>query len=293
MIRCGFVIGVCVIALTATANAQGFTRGGGYKDDGDVFSVPSTIKQSNNQISAQFVATNFDYEESMFRSLLDVEKNWVPGAGGSFSLMRDWYVENLYLSARFFWENGKTDYVGAYWGRPFGSLVTTSGATVYDYDLRLGKGFIVQPSFMATPFVGIGYHEWVRQVNAGENYSNGYAGVGVLAQWSFMSRLVLSIDGLVGRTINPQVEVATIPGAIVGSTLALGSSWAGKVGVSCDYAITRSLHVNAGMEWDSYNYGRSNADPTGTYLEPFSNTSNVTVKLGVGYAFGADFAQLK
>ena len=64
-----------------------------------------------------------------------------------------------------------------------------------------------------------------------------------------MSRLVLSIDGFVGRTVDPQIKIATIPGEIVGSTLPLGSSWIYKAGLSGDYAITRSLHVNAGVEW--------------------------------------------
>jgi hypothetical protein len=279
-----FVIGASIIALTIPANADGITRGGGggYKDGPDIFSVPSTISQSNNQISAQFVATDFNYIEKMYGAPFDTEKNWVPGAGVSLSLMRSWFVDNLYFNARFAWENGKTDYVGAYQGQPFGSLVSNSGATVFDYDLRLGKGFTLQPSFMATPFLGGGFHEWDRMVNAGEDYSHGYAGGGLLLQWSFMSRLVLSIDGFVGRTVDPQIKIATIPGEIVGSTLPLGSSWIYKAGLSGDYAITRSLHVNAGVEWVKFDYGQSPIDPTGMYLEPYSDRSNVTVKVGVG-----------
>ena len=66
-----------------------------------------------------------------------------------------------------------------------------------------------------------------------------------------------------------------------------------KVGLSGDYAITRSLHVNAGVEWVDFKYGESALNPTGTYLEPNSETSNVTVKVGVGYAFGDDYVPLK
>ena len=290
MIRRGFVIGASIAALTMPAIADGIIRGGGYKDGPgpDPFSVPSTISQANNQISVQFVTTDFNYIEKMYGAPFDTEKNWVPGVGVSLSLMRNWFADNLYFNARFAVENGKTDYVGAYQGQPFGSLVSTSGATVYDYEFRLGKGFAPQQSFMATPFIGIGYHDWDRRVNAGEDYSNAYAGGGLLLQWSFMSRLVLSIDGFIGQTIEPQVHVVTIPGEIVGSTLALGNSWVYKAGLSGDYAITRSLHMNAGVEWVKFDYGQSALDPTGTYLEPYSNTSNVTVKAGVGYAFGND-----
>ena len=293
MIRRALVIGASIVAVTLPATADGiYNDGGGYKDGLDVFSIPSTITQSNNQISAQFVATGFNYKETIDGLPFDTEKGWVPGGGVSFSLMRNWFVDNLYFNARFAWEKGKTDYVGAYQGYPFGSLVSTSGATVYDYDLRFGKGFAPQPDFMATPYFGVGYHEWDRMVNAGENYSHSYAGGGLLVQWSLMSRFVLSVDGFVGGTITPQIKVATIPGEIVGSTLALGSSALYKVGLSGDYAITRCLHVNAGVEWIDFSYDKSALDPTRNYFEPHSDTSNVTVKAGVGYAFGNDFVPL-
>jgi opacity protein-like surface antigen len=266
---------------------------GGYKDVPDVFSIPGTIVQSNNQIGVQFVATDFNYKEKLDGFPFDTEKGWVPGAGVSFSLMRNWFVDNLYVDARFAWENGKTEYLGAYQGYPYGSLISGSGATVYDYDLRFGKGFAPQPDVMATPYFGVGYHDWDRMVNAGENYSHAYAGGGLLVQWSCMSRFVLSVDGFVGATIDPQIKVATIPGEIVGSTLALGSAAIFKVGASGDYAITRRLHVSAGVEWVTFDYGESPLDPTGNYLEPYSHTSNVTVKAGVGYAFGNDFVPLK
>ncbi len=221
MIRRVSIIGVSIIAVTMQAAAGDLSNdGGGYKHGPDVFSVPSTITQSNNQISIQFAATDFiNYKETVYGSPFDTEKGWVPGAGVSLSLMQNWLVDNLYFNARFDWEKGKTDYVGAYQGYPFGTLVSTSGATVYDYDLRLGKGFAPQPDIMATPYLGGGYHEWDRMVNAGENYSHFYAGGGLLVQWSFMSRFVLAVDGFAGRTIDPQIQVATIPGAIVGSHL--------------------------------------------------------------------------
>jgi hypothetical protein len=294
MIRRVLVIGASIIALTMHATADGiYNDAGGYKDGPDVFSIPSTITQSNNQISVQFAATDFNYKETIDGLPFDTEKGWVlPGASVSFSLMRNWFVDHLFFNARFAWENGKTDYVGAYQGDPFGSLVSTSGATVYDYELRFGKGFAPQPDLMATLYFGGGYHEWERMVNAGETYSHGYAGGGLLVQWSFMSRFVLSVDGFIGRTIDPQIKVATIPDEIVGSTLALGNSAIYKVGLSGDYAITRRLHVNAGVEWVDFNYGKSALDPTGNYFEPHSDTSNVTVKAGVGYAFGNDFVPL-
>jgi hypothetical protein len=78
--------------------------------------------------------------------------------------------------------------------------------------------------FQLTPYFGIGYYDWQRAVNTGEEYSHGYAGVGLLAQWNPVARLVLSAHGLVGGTFGSQIDIHTIPGpgGIIGSTLALG-----------------------------------------------------------------------
>jgi hypothetical protein len=295
MLRHAFVITASVIiALATSANAADVSNGsGGFKDGPETLYVPITIIESNNQVGVQFITTNFDYKETVNGAPFDTEKSWVPGVGFSLSLMRDWFVDNLYLRAQFSWESGKTDYVGAYRGDAFGSLVSTSGATVYDSDFRLGKGFAFHRDFMATPFFGVGYHQWDREINAGEDYSHSYAGGGLLVQWSYMSGFVLSVDGFVGGTLASQIKVATVPDQIVGSTLTLGNSAIYQVGLSGDYAVTRSLHVDARVEWVNFKYGQSAFDPTKTYVEPHSETSNVTVKVGVGYAFGNDYVPLK
>ena len=247
------------------------------------------IINSNNQVGIQFVDTHFAYKEKDdFGAPLDSESGWVPGIGVSASLMKNWFVENFYLQAQFSWSDGKTAYKGAYIdGGGYGSVVAKDGATVKDFDFRVGKGFELRRDAMLTPFFGIGWHDWDRKVNAGEDYSNGYYGAGLLFQYSPLSRMVLSVDGLVGRTFDSQISIASIPDAgIVGSSLSLGQATTYKLGVSDDYALTRSIHVNAGFEWTKFDYGKSSPDPTDTYYEPDSRTSNVTVRVGAGYSFG-------
>ena len=280
MLRYAFVIG---IAVTASANAAD-SNSEGDKNGPELFALPSAIRQSNNQVSVFNVTTNFNYKETVNGAPFDTEKNWVPGIGASLSLMRSWFIDDLYVNTRFTWGSGKTDYVGAYFGQPFGSLVSTSGATVYDYDFRLGKALEFDLNLMMTPFFGMGYHVWDRLVNAGEDYSHAYAGGGLLIQWSFMSGFVLSVDGFVGGTCDSQIKVATF-GHIQGSTLALGNSTLYKAGVAGDYAITQSLHVHTSVEWLDFKYGKCALDPTRTFIEPRSETSNVTVEFGLGYAF--------
>jgi hypothetical protein len=252
------------------------------------------ILDANNQVAVQFVSTNFDYEETVNGATFNTESNWVPGVGVSLSLMKNWGVRNLYFNAEFSWLNGKTDYVGAYQGEPFGSLKQKNGAIVHDYEFRLGKGFEFQQNLMVTPYFGIGTHEWNRKVNAGEIYSHKYYGGGLMVQYSPFPKFVLAANGLVGTTFDSEIEIKSIPDAgIVGSTLPLGDSTITKLGLSGDYAITRNIHVNAGVEWVNFDYGASPLDPTGRYNEPDSTTSNVTTKVGVGYAFGGGYQPLK
>jgi hypothetical protein len=247
------------------------------------------ILNSNNQIAAQFVATNFDYLETFGGTKLDSEGGWVSGVGGSFTWQGHLITNNLYFNAQYSYINGKTDYVGSFQGGTYGSVRQKDGATVNDFDVRIGKGFEIQPNFQLTPYFGVGYHDWQRAVNTGEEYSHAYVGAGLLVQWNPLARLVLSAHGLVGGTFDSQVIVHTIPGpgGIVGSTLALGGADTERVGLSGDYAVTSHIHLNAGVEWVHFSYGKSNPDPTGTYFEPDSRTNNTTVKVGVGYAWGA------
>jgi hypothetical protein len=248
------------------------------------------ILNSNNQIAAQFVTANFDYVETFGGAKLDSEYGWVNGAGANFVWQGDFLVRNLYFNAQYTYINGKTDYTGsAFQGGAYGSVMQKDGATVNDLDFRIGRGLEIRPDLQLTPYFGIGYHNWQRGANTGEEYSHGYAGAGLLAQWNPLAGLVLSAHGLVGGTFDSQVTIHTVPGpgGIIGSTLTLGGADTERVGFAADYAVTSHIHLNAGVEWVRFSYGQSNLDPTGTYFEPDSRTNNTTVKVGAGYAWGA------
>ena len=178
---------------------------GGTKDGW----TSSDIIDSNNQISVQFVTTDFGYKEVSGSAPLDTESNCGARGWVSFSLMKNWFVSNLYFNAQYSYADGKTDYVGSYWGGTFGSLKTQDTAIVNDFDFRLGKGFELQRNLMATPYFGIGFHDWQRGGNGGEEYSHGYYGAGLLLQWSPFSRFVLSGNGLIGQTFNSQIAVGS------------------------------------------------------------------------------------
>jgi hypothetical protein len=291
-----FVLGFAsALALVSAANAADL---GSYKDVPSAW-VSNDIIASNNQISVDFVSRAFAYKEtndaSRIPSLpsgapLDSETGWVPGVGVSASVMKNLIVSNLYLSLEWQHLDGKTDYKGSYQScvTPgcYGTVTGKSGAVVNDLDGRIGKGFELGRSAMLTPYFGIGYHDWVRNPGYKEDYSNGYAGAGLLLQWSPINRLVLSANGFVGTTFGSNIDVT---GAFSG---ALGDSAIYKAGFLADYAVTQHVHLNTGVEWQSFKYGES-AIYGGGMFEPSDHQDYLTVKAGVGYAFGASQAPLK
>jgi hypothetical protein len=272
--------GICFSGLVL---ASGLAQADGY-NRGFAGPPPNWIVESNNQISVQYQSIHFDYAETQAGVLLDTEKGWVPGVGVSVTVMQNWMIDNLYFNGSFAWYRGHTDYVGSLIGGVFGSVRQENGAIVRDFDFRLGKGFAVHRDFMVTPFFGIGSHDWDRKVNNGEDYTHGYWGAGLLLQWSPMSRLVVSADGLIGKTFDPNVFVHAIPGFVPDTSLDLGDSRLYKLGLSADYAITRNIHANAGIEYTNFHYGQSPV--VNGILEPDSKTENVTFKVGLGYAWG-------
>jgi hypothetical protein len=287
MRRSVLVAGAFLSALVLTTH---IVRADGYPQ-GYAASAPNYIISSNNQFSVDYTQVNFGYKEIGNGILgppgvkLDTEGGWVPGVSVSLSLMRDFGgLSNLYFSARYSYFSGETNYTGALiGGGPFGSVLAKDGATVNDVDVRLGKGFALGPNAMITPFFGIGYQDWDRAVNAGEDYTHGYYGAGVLLQVSPFSRLVLSADGLVGETFGSHIDVNAVPPVLPGFSGALGNSTIYKLGLSADYAVTKVLHVNAGLEYENFSYGMYCC--TAGFGEPDSRTSNLTFRVGAGIAF--------
>lgn len=240
------------------------------------------IRASNNQLAVQIMTVNMDYGETDSSGvLLDTEKGPVPGRMLVYSRM--WGKGNGYFQASYSRNEGRTDYVGGLIGppsTPYGSVVTTSGAIITDYSLRLGKGFESgkTANYLLTPYLELGRHEWERGVNAGENYYHNYYGAGLLWQFSSAnSRLVTSINGLAGNTFGSYIDVM---GSFSG---ALGNSPLYKAGIGLDYALTKFLHLNAAADYIRFAYGQS--DVYAGYLEPDSTTTLLQYRAGFGFAF--------
>lgn len=252
------------------------------------FADVSDIKASNNQIGIQFRSTNVDYTETGNGQLgtstgtLDTESGRVSGYALSISAMQNLWLGNDYVAAEYDRASGKTNYAGSLQGGVFGSVVSTSTAQIIDYSIRYGKGFTVGNKLMLTPYLEFGSHEWDRGVNLGETYNHEYYGVGALSQFSPVSRLVLSVNALLGSTFKSNIDVV---GAFSGS---LGNSALYKAGIGADYSFTKNFHGSIGIDYVHFKYGISATYPIGGGLvawEPDSKTTYTIARIGLGFGF--------
>ncbi len=270
----------------------------------------NAITASNNQISLDYAGIHKNYNEYnpdgaftdpalAVGAVLDSEKGWVHGASVTGSAMFNLgSVCNVYVFGRGSYFSGKTDY----W-QPLGRLDGQSNAKIWEGDFRLGKGFDIAPNFMLTPYLGGGVRSWDRDLCQGgacfgggyhENYSHAYLGAGLLAQYAMTPNLVLSASGLVGSTFDSKLKGGPLANGnptIVNFQTGLGNDVIYKLEGSLDYAFTQNLHGNVGVEYTNFSYGLSSpfvTDINGTLgVEPRSRTENVTVRAGLGWAFGA------
>jgi hypothetical protein len=276
---------VCTLAATSA-----FADAGVIKES---VADLSPIQASNSQISFQAISTKVDYTETLADgSIFDTERSSVGGYAASLSLMNKMIWNNDYIRLQYSHNIGHTGYTGGNLfpvQTPYGSVQNVNSIALRDISLRYGSGFVFGNSAMVTPFLEAGQHKWDRGVNQGENYSNGYYGIGVLGQYSPIHSLVLSAEALVGRTKNSRIDIQPLDGVGFGAwSGGLGSSPLYQYGVSADYALTKSFHVDIGADYTEFKYGMSavHFDLYGNgFLEPDSKTKYTTYTIGVGYAF--------
>jgi opacity protein-like surface antigen len=226
--------------------------------------------------------------------------------------MKDVLFGNDYFEASFTRLNGNTDYKSSSEAQtptcfPCGGTMTQNhGAQTTDIHVRYGRGFILNDELMITPYAEIGHHEWKRNLglqiatgtlygnSVSEEYNHSYFSVGSLAQYSPTKDLVFSLNGSIGSTFMASISgkgfgyVPGACGAICGAgpfgSQDLGNDLTYKLSLSTDYAFTKNIHANAGINYTEFRYGKS--DLFNFYnFEPDSKTSYAIINVGLGYAF--------
>jgi hypothetical protein len=244
-----------------------------------------SIKDANNAIGIQYIKTDVNYTETQNGVIQDTEKGDVPGFALHFSMMRDLYFGNDYIAASYSQNKGSTNYVGSLLGGggAYGSVKSTSPATIKDYSIRYGKGFEMTDQSMLTPFFEIGSHQWDRNLGSyKETYTNNYYAAGLLGQTSPAKNWVLSASGMFGKTTSSNISLSA-PIAQLFPGGSLGNSDIYKFGLGVDYAFTRKFHGNLSAAYSSFKYGRSAV--LNGFFEPDSTTKYTTFGVGASYNF--------
>lgn len=294
------LLGCIFFSLSAYADPT-VNRGATGKRVSSGSGASTDIKASNNQVGIQTISTSVNYTETGNglsgnpSGTLDTETGAVPGRGIYYSVMNNILFGNDYFRATYDQSIGMTNYVGGTLNPPsaYGTVVSTSSATLTNYSFRYGKGFDLRGTSMLTPYIEFGSHKWDRGVNYGETYSNMYFGYGLLNQYSLGNRLVLSIDAMVGHTTQSAIVVTSSPAGtppasqLIGFSGPLGNSDLYKFGISLDYALVQTLHLNLGADYSAFSYGISGLYPSGANLvfEPDSKTNYITIRFGLGLGF--------
>lgn len=257
------------------------------------FADTQDIESANNQMSVQFQSQDMNHAETVNGAVIDSEDAHIAGYGLSGSLMKDLWLGHDFFAAQYSSFHGESTYVGSTIGNPvYGSLIEKSGAKNSDFNLRYGNGYIIDVGLMVTPYGELGYHQYYRTLGYGtpgnylETYTHYYYGIGVMGQISPTDKIVWSANVLIGRTFGANISVG-LP-APFGFSARMGNSALYKMGTSLDYAFTKNLHGNIGVDVASWKYGASASQPVGfgLYLyEPDSKTNNTTFKVGIGFSF--------
>jgi hypothetical protein len=257
------------------------------------------IESANNQVSAQFQRSQVNYSETMNDSagnenLLDNENGGINGWGMTASMMKNLWLGRDYLYAHYDSSSGKTNYTGGTIANPtYGSMIGTSGASIRNLSLRYGAGFTQDSSTLLTVYAELGSHRYLRTLGLGtqgayeETYWHHYFGLGAMMQYSPSVNWVYSINAMIGHTFQSHMD-AVFPAPFNQLSVKLGNSSIEKLEFQVDYAISRSLHANAGVELSTWSYGASSSQAVAAGVnlyEPNSSTFITTARLGIGYAF--------
>ena len=234
---------------------------------GSTASAPaiSTIVQSNNEVGLGLLGAYSNFKQSDGALSLN---GWMPGGAAYVKAMRNLAgIQHWYFSLHDQYSQGTTHQSGG---------ASDSG---YEHQneayLRLGKGFALAPQMMLTPYIQYGYQYQNRNLGGGEHFSlrNQLAGVGLLAQYAYTPRLVLSANVNVDGTINPELDAHSVD---TSSHTRLGTRAIEQVSLGADYRLSGHFHTFAKVGYGHRDYGHSGPD---------LHQNNAYAETGVAYSW--------
>jgi len=241
---------------------------------------------------------HFDYREINDNDKeLDREEGFIPGVAlGMSKAVKQWV-----FAGDFAYHGGDVAYTGnTNTGIP---ITTTTRQNIANITLRAEYWFAFDniPDFAA--YVGAGQHQWQRDIRSTttasgapvsglfETYSWRTIFLGVKTELYHSNSDNLFVDIRLVQTRSPRINVQfnnTYDNAI----LDLGERRGYKVALPWHHAVDVSTRLVVEPYFESYEFGRSESAPltsngsvVGSVFEPYSQTSNYGLTVGISQAF--------
>jgi hypothetical protein len=243
--------------------------------------------QTDLQVSAGLMG--FSYKEySDSGVLLDREDAWLPGVTGELGYREGpWRIS---ASGSFF--RGTADYDGQTQGGV--PAKTNTDEQLWSAGLRV-EGRMEMGTASLSPYLGLAYHEWQRDIKSGRTVNNtpaigllevyrwGTAELGALLWFGAGGEgLEGGIDARVFRTVRPEMQ-ARLPGATQDTLFELGEETGGRLALLGTYPLGARLRLRLEAYYETWSFGRSPV--RNGFLEPRSDTQTAGLLIGLTRSF--------
>jgi tetratricopeptide (TPR) repeat protein len=235
--------------------------------------------------------SQFDYKEDLQPSLKSTELGWIPQVRLGYSYAAD---DQFYFRA--FGElsvgNDDTDYDGSTMGG-----VPVKATTQNDFarlEMDFGFNFKSGLPVTITPYTGLGYRYWKRDIGYNETYSWWYLPVGVKFLFPLNQKFSIGLNASMNIMFEGQMTISYKNDILANTTVHLGN----KLGYLLEIPVSWRPHVNWAFTvtpWYEYSeIGESPWEPlnytNGTYTglvvrEPSSRTNQYGIRISTEYLF--------
>ena len=248
----------------------------------------SPIVRAADAVGLNVLVVHQQYAETYDGATLDREDGNLSGISAFDGRL---FASGAYLRFALRYAGGSDVYTGQTQGGT--PVVSTTQNTVFDGGARFGWAFASSPDSAVIPYVTLGGYEWNRGLGGvlpyHEDYSHLWYGLGVAGWIAPSPRLTICAHGSVGRTDAASLYMTGLSSVgIPDQSFALGAAQRITAGIRAEYALTRRVRLDGGIDYLRFSYGASgiNVIPgVATVQEPGSTTRQITGYLGAAFVF--------
>lgn len=235
------------------------------------------LVQVNNRLTLGATGTYQYFTTHMAGGHPGRDIGWMPGVHAGASLMSSSYgIKHLFAQV-------SGDYIAGDTHNSSAGGTTTNH--LGRYQIKLGKGMMLNRKLMVTPYATFGERFWDRKLQTSgvsnhQYYQNMFAGGGFKVDYMLTRRLTLTGDAMGASTIDPKMHTASAPK----HHYQLDSRAMARAKLGADYKIHGPWHAYADVSYTYLAYGGHSAEHSTAY-EPSSYTHDVTIGTGLRYDF--------